>query len=376
MKVKTIIIGGGVAGLMCAHELHKRGDGDFMVLTKDIGGRVVMSSDKIVNYGAYFVTKTYEHLAPFLTFTREMKKTDMLFVHAGRSYGMLSLLMLKDIFAYLRLRFMMICFRKRFDIFRKKCLHVSQKNAIKSDPILKELYFTKSSEYFCEKGLHDLVNEYIDEMANAMSFQYPGKSSAFFFLQWASEMLINTLYEYRLNFNKMIHGFKDKIISTEVLTLKKCQGGYIVECSNGNKYESKNVVIATEPWQAKKFYDVEYNSDYVKAYMRHVVGVPLRRYSKKNYVLFSSRADIIAIAKQSDGTYLVYSHEEKLDLSDYFTTFQVLFERWWCPAFLYCRRGLVEADRGDGLYLIGSYNVDGLEDCAITGIWAARQIKK
>ena len=42
---KTIIIGGGVTGMMCAHELHKKGERDFLVVTKDIGGRVITSKD-------------------------------------------------------------------------------------------------------------------------------------------------------------------------------------------------------------------------------------------------------------------------------------------------------------------------------------------
>ena len=55
---ETIIIGGGISGLSCARKL-KDNEKEFLLITENIGGRIISSSDGKINYGAYFVGSDY-----------------------------------------------------------------------------------------------------------------------------------------------------------------------------------------------------------------------------------------------------------------------------------------------------------------------------
>ena len=60
MHSQTVIVGGGMAGMSCALRLMERGE-EFLLLTDVLGGRIMYSAGKDVNYGAYFVMSNYKH---------------------------------------------------------------------------------------------------------------------------------------------------------------------------------------------------------------------------------------------------------------------------------------------------------------------------
>ena len=61
--IDTIIIGGGVSGMACGRTLHAHGK-DFILLTKEMGGRMLTSQSHQINYGASYVTSDYENVLP------------------------------------------------------------------------------------------------------------------------------------------------------------------------------------------------------------------------------------------------------------------------------------------------------------------------
>ena len=66
MPSKTIIIGGGVAGMSCAMRLLDAQQ-DFLLITENIGGRILYQQEAKVNFGAYFVMNNYVNARQLLT---------------------------------------------------------------------------------------------------------------------------------------------------------------------------------------------------------------------------------------------------------------------------------------------------------------------
>ena len=65
MQKKTIIVGGGMAGMACAMQLLEAGR-DFLLITDVLGGRIMYSEEAKVNFGAYFVMGNYKHAKELL----------------------------------------------------------------------------------------------------------------------------------------------------------------------------------------------------------------------------------------------------------------------------------------------------------------------
>lgn len=211
-----------------------------------------------------------------------------------------------------------------------------------------------------------------------MSFAYPGKTNAFSLMQWGSEMLLLKMYEFYLDVDRLTKSFQEKIIYTEVVEVQKRGGKYHLTTTD-TVYEADSVVMATEPWVTRKLVRLHAKApDLISSYVRHVIGIPSSYIQSPQFtfIMFPSKSGMISIGKQADGTYLVYSDAKDVSLDDYFDAYEVIHERAWQPAFFSSSQELIEAEHDQGMYLIGGLNIEGLEDCATTGIWAARQILK
>jgi thioredoxin reductase len=72
VEKKTIIIGGGIAGLSCALRLQEVNE-DFLIITDNLGGRLKYSVKKI-NNGAYFVMKSYKNAGNLISRGRHTRR--------------------------------------------------------------------------------------------------------------------------------------------------------------------------------------------------------------------------------------------------------------------------------------------------------------
>lgn len=102
MQRKTIIVGGGMAGMSCAFRLLAAKE-DFLLVTDRLGGRVMYSKDEGINYGAYFVMGNYTHAKELVTKTARINPLTACFHNsASERFGVLSLHTLKRLPEFIR----------------------------------------------------------------------------------------------------------------------------------------------------------------------------------------------------------------------------------------------------------------------------------
>lgn len=262
-------------------------------------------------------------------------------------------------------------------MYRNKCLHTSQKQIVESDQYLQKLYRTKSPDLISQLRIQKVAETFIDQTINVIGFDHYSKSNALDLLKWIAAIYINPMYEFQLKTERLLHGFDSLIKIDEVTEVEAINNysGYSVHTKNAS-YLADYVVVATEPWVTKRLLSMNTREPtYSRSHVRRVVGTPKGiAATKKRYLCFPSGKGILSITKLSDKSFLVYTNSKSDDISEYFTNYEVIFERTWDPSFTFCSHELVESEYKKNLYIAGDINFAGIEDSALSGVCAANKI--
>ena len=367
----TIIIGAGISGLACARQLNKY-DQDFLIISKDIGGRILTSEDGNANYGAFFVCSDYDNVLKYVTLKSRIRLRDFCFHENKNIYILFEPKIVRYLPQFIKTYKLLYEFRKKLRLLRRNSETVSQKKAIENDSFLYDLYMQKASDLIKEHKIVSETDMYLSKALYSTTFSKVSEMNAFSFLQFLIP-LVTPIYTFTFEKEKMIKPFQDKIKIGSVKDIKFKDDKYKIKTADAILY-SKNIVLATEISWSKDFADVKKVNIPVNTNMIHVKGIAKKEISWKNYQLFSPPGNVQAIADLKDGTYLFYYKNEPPPLKNYFKKFQVIAHKLWSPAGTINGRILIESNRGNNMYLIGDYNIAGLEETYITGLFSANQI--
>lgn len=370
----TIIVGAGIAGIACAQRLQQQGK-NFLVITENIGGRIQTSADGTINYGAYFVTKNYHHILPFVEKKQRLKLFQLEF-HDQHSHAYT---LFKIIKRYPRESLRLLWYLKKFNLhyekFKKQCEYHSQKTVIESDAFINNLYQQTASHFIAELGITNLAKFILNEGVYLCTFLPPQKLSAFDYLRLCLGLIV-PIYEFSFNMPLAITPFSHRTMIDRVTQLKSAETHYIIHTLRGYSFKAKHVVIATPPTVTKQLLKLPKIKQSSSAYLFHIQGELRKRWKRGQFELFNAHAKTIFIRKQSNGTYLFYSKVIHPKLSDYFIKPLILDTKSWPQAFSIIGKTLLESSYRRNLFLIGDNNIIGLEDTYITGIYAANQIMR
>ena len=369
----TIIIGSGISGLACARQLDKYNE-DFLIISKNIGGRILTSEDGTANYGAFFVCSDYDHVLKYVTLKSRIRLRDFCFHEKDKTYVLFEPRLITYLSQFIKIGRILYKFRKKLRLLRKNSMYISQKKAIENDPFLHRLYMQNAIDFVQEYKLQKGTDMYLSKALYSTTFSTIHEMNAFSFLQFLIP-LVTPIYAFKFEKEKMIKPFQEKIKNGNVTDVKFKNSQYKIK-SDGNFFYSKRIVLATAINWSQRFAGVKKVNKPVNTNMFHMKGLLKNNFKEKKYHLFSPPGNVQAIADLEDGTYLFYYKNEPPSLKDFFADPQIIASKKWEPAGTINGHNLIECNRGNNMYLIGDYNIAGLEESYITGLYSANQITR
>jgi hypothetical protein len=265
-------------------------------------------------------------------------------------------------------------FMKHYKIFKNNCESMPQREAMKKDSYIEELFSKPASYLIKEKKIDRVAKNIISKFSYACTGVDMDKITALDFLN-VSQGLVTPIYRFKFNKEKMEKTFQGNLLYDSITRVEKNENIYEVHTKSGKKYQTDNVILATPAAVTRQLLNLKTPlRTTCKLYVFHVDAKIKEKFSKKEMNVFSFESEIIFSALQDDGTHLIYTREENADLHQICTSYKVIGYHGWEKAMYVYGDAYLEQEYSEGLYVAGDHNGLGLEPTAISGIYAANQI--
>ena len=373
MQGKTVIVGGGIAGMSCALKLLEAGN-DFSLISPGLGGRMMYSPEERVNYGAYFVMKSYAHAKKLIKEEALVNPLHACFHNSETEYfPVLSTHTLTMLPEFVRFFFAMQEFSRHYEPYKKRCLVMTQKKALEADPYMAALFRKPASQFIKEKHYEKVAADYISKFAFACTGVSTDRITALDFLNVSMGILV-PIHQFNFDEKGMIRKLGEHYINDKIVKIDSQNGSHVLIGQTGKKYLADNVVVATPASVTKELLGLKEIREACKLYVFHVKAKLKGVFSQYELNLFPPTSDLILTAQQYDGSYLIYGCKKDIDLNRVCEEYTLLRTVDWEKAMYVQGRAYMEQQLGKTIYIAGDHNGLGLEPAAISGIYAANQI--
>lgn len=372
---ETIIIGGGISGLSCARKLQDEGR-DFLLISKELGGRMMTSRSLNMDYGAAYMTEDYKNVLNYVEKGRRMILRDF-FIFDGSGYSTIfSFRNIHFIPQFLKIIFFTIKLRRHVKAYREKAEYCSVKECFENDPWLLK-YWQMPASQFVKNNHLEKFDEYIGNPATvSTAFVDSSKLNTVMYL---GMFLWLPCKSWTINFKhtikKITFGYEDKIKLAQVQKIiRREDNSFSVETQQGS-FVAKNVVIAAPQLELDGVYNIPKPHLQQSAYTFHVVGRRREEFQNKQAVIFRPQHhDIYMLWNQGGGGDIIYSKNSNPDFKQYYEIYHIVHREHWNPGMIIPGHDLIPQKLEEGLYLASDYNLSLLEDSFLTGLYAANQI--
>ena len=373
MSSKTIIIGGGVAGMSCAMRLLEARQ-DFLLITENLGGRIMYKQEAKVNFGAYFVMNNYFNARQLLTTGAWINPIDACFhLSATEHHAVLSGHTIKLLPELLRFYRAMWEFFRHYEPYKQRCLVMPQKAALKADPYIAKIFSMPAPQFVRVKKFERAAAEYLSKFAYACTGTSIEQLSALDFLT-ASQGMVVPIYEIIFNPEKVSQKLEGHLVYDSIIRIESQQGKHSLIGKSGQVYQAEKVVVATPATVTQQLLDVKEIRTASQIHVFHVNARLKEEFRQHSANMLPYLSKIMMTNKLQNGTYLIYSREKEVDLLQVCEQFDLLASMHWEKAMYTQGATYLEQQYGDGIYVAGDHNGLGLEPAAISGIFAANQI--
>lgn len=370
---KTIIIGGGIAGMSCAMRL-AQAQQDFLLITENLGGRIKYMRDEKFNFGAYFVMSNYSNARQLLTTGTWINPIDACFhLSATERYAVLSGHTLGLLPELLRFYQVMWKFSRHYEPYKQRCLTLPQKAALEADAYMAEIFSMPALQFVRAKKFERAAEEYLSKFAYACTGASMEQLTALDFLT-ASQGMVLPIYEFTFNPEMVTQKLGERLVYDNITRIESQPGKHTLIGKSGQVYQAEKVVVATPATVTQQLLGIREIRAASQIHVFHVKASLKAEFRQHSANLLPYSSEIMMINKQHDGTYLIYSRKKDVDLRQVCEQFHLLASMHWENAMYIQGPAYLEQQYGNGIYIAGDHNGLGLEPTAISAIFAANQI--
>jgi glycine/D-amino acid oxidase-like deaminating enzyme len=374
--LETLIIGGGISGLGCARQLCDAGR-PFLLVTDRLGGRMHHSPDGTMNFGACYITADYRHIQRYVRRGYRFRLRDAW--AQGRDGRMTSLFEWRNLRLagpllglVLRLRELRAVMQR----FRRDAEHTAQKDLLPRYPLFQRYIRQPAGELIEELGLGELHERYFKPTFLTTCFTDPLAGNALFYLGVLLPLIIPTwVADFTNSYDLLTAGYQECIAIDRVVHLARAGDRWEIGSAAGKAYQARNVVLAVPYHNARALYPVPAPKLVTSATVIHARGRRRPPFRGKRFVLMPpEKTGMTLVWQQRAGNDLIYSLRPQPDLAAVYEAAEVAASVTWKTAIVLSGADWVPLRLEPNLYLVGDYNLCGLEDSLITGLCAANHI--
>lgn len=376
--LNTAIIGGGIAGLACARQLHDAGH-SFLLFTDRLGGRMHAGPAPVRNFGAAYITCDYRQVSRFVRRGPRVRRRNVYFPDGDRLVTLFHPRNVRHSRALARLYSLLIPFRFRFNALRAHSPWICQRDLMQADPLLSRYVEEPADEFVRRHGLRELHEVFTHPLIHSTLFVPTEQMSAFYFLACLMPILVPTyLADFTGTLERLCAGFEQLIRQAEVHSVQPTRGGLYRVQAGDDEWLARSVVLAIPCHNLRRVYPEldEANAHGIQEIpicTLHVAGRRRAAYRPGKIVFFRPGEPTTVLLPLADCD-LLFTRTPDPDLSAYYEQHTVLdCVRWKTAIVLSGKTWRCLAPRPN-LYTIGDYNICGLEDSFLTGMFAANQI--
>jgi len=179
--------------------------------------------------------------------------------------------------------------------------------------------------------------------------------------------------------DRLASGFHARILTDRVVAVEHLADGATTVATAGREFKTRNVVIATPAHNTRLFCpEIDHSVDHrlleIPMVTLHVQGLRRSEYKPGKIVYLGHGAAITSLLPLGPGFDVLHARTMDPDLSPYYEHHEIKGRVGWKTAVQLATSGWRPLAPRPGLFTIGDYNICGLEDSYITGLFAANRI--